>query len=55
MFWEDVMEGGRCGVGMDNWRAGGRACVGVGVDVPCGCGCTMWAWSCMSGQRKEIR
>ena len=36
--WEDAMEGGRCGVGTDNWHAGGRACVGVGMDVPCECG-----------------
>ena len=56
VFWEDAMEGGRRGVGTDNWRAGGRAWMyRVGVDVPCGCGCTVWAWTCMSGQRKEIR
>ena len=49
------MEDGRHGVGMDNWCAGGRVCVGVGVDVLCGRGCTMWAWTCMSGQKKDIR
>ena len=43
MFWEDVIESGRRGVGMDNWRVGGRACVGMGMDILCGCGCTVWA------------
>ena len=49
------MEGGRRGVRTDNWHAGGRVGVGVGVNVPCGHGCIMWAWTCMSGQRKDIR
>ena len=53
MFWEDVIESGRHGVRLDNWRVGGRACVGVGMDVPCGRGYTVWVWMYHVGKGKK--